>query len=164
MEDLAMVVLTSKPLETMFDDGGCGYWVANEKSIRKCQFVVATVNKRAWHSAPLPHGCAFMLGKIAGVSVNNNGRALVRISEYVEIAQENVWQPNGSNPVRYQSLGALGISLKAIDKNRKWQPWPNTTGSIEGSPNRRLTVTEAKLGLAETFGISPDQIEIIIKA
>lgn len=159
---MAMVVLTSKPIAVMVEEGGCGYWTANEKSVLKCRYVVATVNSRAWRASGMEHGTAFMIAEIAGVAHNEHGRVLVKLSRYKEINIPKAWIANGSNPVRYQTLRELHIEQKQLTKS--WKEWPKSLPNLEQLQPRRLTIAEAKAALAETFGVTPEQVEISIKA
>lgn len=163
-----MLVLTSKNLETMILEGGCGHWKANEDSIRRCQYIVATRNKRStWVQGPESHGTAFLIGEVDG-AIPIQDRFIVKISRYAEINIVNVWTPGGSNPVRYVDLMDLGIDISTLE----WKEWPkqvintNEYGDIENTApkNRPLTINEAKEGLAQTFGVGVDSIEITIRA
>jgi hypothetical protein len=96
----------------------------------------------------------------------SEGRFLVQFSEYARVDVPNAW-PGGRNPVSYGTLNDLGIDVSEI----KWQPMPEPTEAHDViSPARimegdvgALTITQAKKGLAEQYGVSPDAIEIIIR-
>jgi hypothetical protein len=69
------------------------------------------------------------------------------------------------NPVKYSTLKKLGIDLSTLE----WAPMPELTepapeakapAATTGAP---LTMAEAKRGLALTFGVSPEAIEITIR-
>lgn len=81
-----------------------------------------------------------------------------------------------ANQMRSQSLGWQLAGWKAVDldlKNEKvtfvyvggdeeGDDGDGRSGGGDGEP-RRLTIAEAKAGLAATFGVDPGQIEITIK-
>jgi hypothetical protein len=152
----AMVVLNSRTIDQMHQDGGCGFWVAKATSVLGCQYVVSTYNSRQKTIDGLSHGSAYMIGEIAGVTAIK-GRCLVRLSRLAEINVANVWTPGGSNPVHYEMLDSLDIDINDLD----WKAWPGTETAAK---KRGLTIQDAKLGLAETFGVKPEQVEISIRA
>lgn len=90
------------------------------------------------------------------------------ISEYARIDVPNIWD-HGRNPVRYTSLDELakdGITLEGIE----FQPMPvlDESGPAEAAqpaPNmaREMTIEDAKKGLAATFGVKPEAVEITIR-
>jgi hypothetical protein len=157
-ENIAMVVLTSKNLQTMFAEGGCAYWRAKKDSILACQYVVATRNRNStWVQGPEQHGSAFFIGEINGVK-EVDGRYVVQVSRYATINIPNFWPGTGANPVRYIPLSdLLTIDFESIE----WKLW--TTNTNEGEATPSMTIDKAKAALAATFGVKPEQIEITIK-
>lgn len=155
-----MLVLTSKSIETMIQERGCGHWRANAHSITSCQYVVATRNQRSnWKQGDEGHGTAFMLGEISGV-IPEGDRYIVTMSRYARISVPDVWTSGGGNPVHYESLSDLGIDIKKV----KWETWPSPGKYASDEQGvRPLSIAEAKQGLAKTFGVEPDQVEITIK-
>jgi hypothetical protein len=156
-----IIVLTSKALQTMVLEGGCGHWRANETSIRRCKYIVATRNKRStWVEGPEPHGTAFLIGEVSG-AIPIQDRYIVQMSRYAEINIADIWQSGGSNPVRYVNMYDLGIELSKVE----WKKWPEQVEvtSTAASKTRPLTLLEAKKGLALTFGVEEDAIEITIR-
>ncbi|MBN3506441.1 hypothetical protein [Burkholderia cenocepacia] len=155
-----MLVLTSKNIETMIQERGCGHWRANAHSITKCRYLVATRNQRSdWKQGDEGHGTAFMLGEISGVIPEGN-RFIVTMSRYARISVPDVWTPGGANPVHYEVFSELGIDIKKV----KWEAWPSPGEyAPDEQGGRALTIAEAKQGLAKTFGVEPDQVEITIK-
>ena len=157
-----VVVFTWKNLETMFDQGGCGDWVANEDRLAKCTYLVATANayaKDTQHSHQW-HSHAFLVGKISGIKAapENPGRRIIQLSEYAEINVPNGWSGQ-RNPVRYSDLSEFGIDPDKID----WIPFPTDREKPHDS-TPELTIEEAKRGLAKKLGVAPECIEIIIRA
>lgn len=162
-----MLTLTSKSLEMMFLEGGCGQWRAKESSILACRYLVATRNSRSsWSQGDESHGAAVMIGEISGVTPVGN-RFTINFSRFAEIIVSNVWIPAGSNPIRYVDINETGINLEEID----WKAWPSKpTNAIPVSENVSsekqilpLTISEAKKGLAMALGVEVDAIEIVIR-
>jgi len=164
-----IVVFTAKSTQHILQEGGTSSWRLDRNHARQCVFAVCTRNAKAyWVEGPEPHHSAFLVGKVSDVvpCPKREGRYLVQFSEYARVSVPNVW--NGArNPVKYSSLQDLGIDPLGL----KWEPiqplgeppecTPQATRINASSP---LTVTEAKRGLALTFGVSPEAIEIIIRA
>lgn len=80
-----------------------------------------------------------------------------------------VW-PGSRNPVWYVGeLSDLQIDEASLD----WQPMPEgsettsqeaeAVSTASSAASVRLTIAEAKAGLAATFGVSPENIEIIVR-
>ncbi|CAE6967921.1 hypothetical protein [Paraburkholderia domus] len=90
-----------------------------------------------------------------GVSQDGD-RFVIKIKRFARLKHpiDDVWTPGGSNPVHYARMSELPIPLKTL----KWEPWPSAE-FVE----QPLTMPQAKRGLALTFGVDPDQIEITIK-
>ena len=72
------------------------------------------------------------------------------------------------NPIKYKTLKELGINPSTLE----WKPMPEPANPPDpsseviprkGSPVAPLTIVEAKNGLALTFGIAPEAIEITIR-
>jgi hypothetical protein len=77
----------------------------------------------------------------------------------------NVWKGD-RNPVRYSSLDCIGIDPSSL----KWEVMPEPINATEpvdqGSKTfgvKPLTMVEAKRGLALTFNVAAESIEIIIR-
>lgn len=157
-ENDTVLVLTRKGIETMVAEGGCAYWRANAQSLSSCTYIVATRNARAPdREGDEPHGAAFMVGEVDGVSLHeDSGRYIIKMKRFACLKHPipEVWTPGGSNPVHYARMADLPISLKSL----KWEPWP-AAEFIE----QPLTMAQAKRGLALTFGVDPEQIEITVK-
>jgi hypothetical protein len=179
MKKNAVMVMTARGPDRILREGGSQAWVLNPENARKYKYLVTVQNRHngAWGGASEPHGTAFLIGRISDVvpstDKDSDGRRyLVRISEYAEIKIPHKWR--GSNPVRYISLDELGIDPAEI----QFRPMPVETSQQEQvveEPKpmpevgealkvQLLTIPQAKTGLAAAMGISPDQIEIIIKA
>lgn len=178
----AVMVMTARGPDRILQEGGSQAWVLNPKNALKHKYVVTVQNRHngPWGGATEPHGMAFLIGKISDVVVSPeprraqdpNERYLIKISEYARIAVPVTWR--GSNPVRYLDIQQdLGIDPDSLD----FKPMPSPTAAYEEQSEHApqedyvkpiedlpLTISQAKAGLAATFGVREDQIEIIIKA
>lgn len=184
-----IVVMTADGPARILKLGGSQAWVLKPENGLKRTYIVMVQNRHngQWGAATEPHGMAFMIGKISEiVPVPMKGedpkqRYMIRINEYARIKVPQTWR--GSNPVRYVSLEELGINIEEV----KFLPMTNEDGTsdaidadnddtdvvrknpiiaTEDAVNfvRRLTIPEAKAGLAATLGVRIDQIEITISA
>jgi hypothetical protein len=135
---------------------------------RQCGFAVCTRNANAdWVEGPEAHHSAFLVGKISDVVVapDHEGRYLIQFSEFARVNIPDVWKGD-RNPIKYASLEEIGIDPASL----KWEPMPAPAApptpegiastSAAGAP---LTLAEAKKGLALTFGVPPEAIEITIR-
>lgn len=151
-----VVVLTYKSVETMIEEGGCGYWRANAHSLTTCKYVVATRNsRRSEREGEEEHGTAFMVGEINGV-LQDGDRFVIQMKRFATLHKPQVWKAGGSNPVRYARLASLKIDPKTL----AWETWPGEAADYADQP---LTMEQAKTGLARTFGVRPDQIKITVE-
>jgi len=122
------------------------------------------------------HHSAFLVGKISNVvpclpTPGNDeaakNRYLIQFSEFARVNIPNCWAGD-RNPIVYRSLGNLGIDLSTL----KWEPMTKSNGEPEPSNDvtpiqalgvNPLTMAEAKRGLALTFNVPPEAIEITIR-
>jgi hypothetical protein len=172
MSDSALVVFTSRGFTTILSEGGSQAWVLDPSRARKCAYLVCTQNRhdKEWGSPEDPHGAAFLVGKIdrvvPSVLLLGKRRWLVRISAYARISKPEVWE-GLRNPVRYTTLQALGIDPAMLlfepVPGPLPGPLPAARASICAEYGRRLTIAEAKRGLAAGFAVSPDAIDIRVR-
>lgn len=155
-------IFTGKSLKTMIMEGGSAYWKLNKARAAKCKYVLLVRNMHAdWSEPGHPHRTAFLLGKVSGVTAAKD-RFIIHFSEYALLNIPEAWD-GSRNPVGYTDLNHEKIDPEKYE----WLPFPmlpktdKTTLSENAQP---LSLNDAKLGLAATFGIRPDQIEINIKA
>lgn len=155
----AVVVLTSKSMDTMFEEGGSGHWKASEDRIARCRYLVAVRHGHSgWSEDETPHNTAFLVGRGLSVLPGRDDRIIIGFREYALIEVPNVW-PGNRNPVAYLELEDLGIDPSSLE----WIPFPEHQ-IVEENRAKPLTIDEAKLGLAKALGISKDCIEITIRA
>jgi hypothetical protein len=167
-EQLAVIVLTSEPIETILSHGGSGDWVLSAKKANTCKYVICC-RKPAWNNKKegIAPRAAFLIGLIAGLesqpdSENGRGqpRFLIKMSEYDTFERPGVWKES-RNPVSYKTLKNLGIDLRGL----KFKPMPVPVASAKpGEPAPgMMTIADAKKALAATFGVSPEDIDITIR-
>ena len=172
----ALVVFTFKPIERLLCEGGTSSWKLNWGRARRCRFAVCTRNahdERRPAEASEPHHQGFLVGRISDVVLSpdrpERKRALVEFSEYALISEDDLWKGD-RNPVRYDKIEDLEIDFDALD----WKPMPPRGETVEAGtapvrpPQRSasvqaLTMADAKAGLALTFGVSPEAVEITIR-
>jgi hypothetical protein len=166
----AIAVLTEKDLPTIVAQKGSQAWVLNPKQALKHRYLVCTRNQtRRNPDAPEPHKSAFLVGVIEDLEPLPAGegpqRYRIRLSDYARVNIPNVWG-EWRNPVRYTTLEALGIDPATLRFGPLGAP-PDTASATTMAPSRSpeggLTIAQAKEGLARTFGVSPDAIEIVIR-
>lgn len=179
MKHSAIAVLTYKSREHILSVGGTCSWALNRANARKIEFAVCTRNANTRIAeGPEPHATGFLVGRISDIVVSpeDPDRRLIQFSEYAAINQPGVWGHGWRNPVRYTTMEELGINADALD----WHSMPDETPTdallepkavakdsvlaedAAGQP-RRLTIAEAKAGLAATFGVGTDAVEITIR-
>jgi hypothetical protein len=173
MTDSAIAVFTGKTASEIMASGGSRSWLLSARNARKQRYLVCVRNAQSNDpGATEPHGTAFLLGEISAIMplADQGGvpRWQISISGYARINQPNVWK-NWRNPVKYTSLGELGIGLDGVEftaieseGDSAVRPQSNTK-TAPTSPATKLTIDAAKEGLAAMFGVSPEAIEIIIR-
>lgn len=176
----AAVVFTAKSIERILKEGGTSSWRLDRNHARQCAYAVCTRNAHAdWVEGSEHHHSAFLVGRVLDVVTanpsaendkNGKGRFLIRFSQFARVNIPNVWRGD-RNPVSYRSLEELGINPAAL----KWEDMPeaeNAVGSAEetapASANAHthgaLSLADAKRGLALTFNVPAEAIEITIRA
>lgn len=176
MKDIedTIVVFTARSPERIIREGGSGAWVLNPARAKLCKWLVCTQNRHnpnhEFSDATEPHGSGFLVGKISKLSKSTEDEAddrwLIEISEYAHVDIPDLWD-HGRNPVRYTSLSELRISVDDLE----FQPMPQTEAAARDKHEPRsamaapatLTIAEAKKGLAATYGVKPEAIEIVIR-
>lgn len=159
----SVCVLTARGLHKILKEGGSKSWVLDSARAMKMKYVICVQNRNFpddWGEATAEHHTAFLVGKLKEVvPADNDGRWLLRFSEYAEVdSDEKVW-PGNRNPVMYTSLEEMGIKVE--DLEFKPMPPPNTA---ERRPDPPFTIAECKRRLAAAFDVSEDKITITISA
>ncbi|HEY4261979.1 MAG TPA: hypothetical protein VGM98_17545 [Schlesneria sp.] len=179
-EEEAVVVFTARSPERIIREGGSQAWVLNAARAKQCTWLVCTQNRHnpdhEFSDATEAHGTAFLVGKVSGVSKtgeesrDGKQRWRVTISEFARIDVPDVWD-HDRNPVRYLSSSDLAKRGIKIDE-LKFQPMPPRGAGASPAPSpqpvssdgvRPMTIAEARNGLAATFGVKPEAVEITIR-
>jgi hypothetical protein len=168
-EDQAIVVFTADTLDSILRKGGSGDWVVSAKKADSCKYIVCC-RKPNWSNRKegIPARAAFLIGRVAGLRQrpdSGNGRDqmryLIQMADYAVLEKPGVWREGVRNPVAYATLEELQIDLPGL----KFKPMPTgARAANESSGAKHMTIADAKNGLAATFGVSPDDIEITIRA
>jgi hypothetical protein len=145
----AIQTFTGNSLDAILTRGGDFDWSLNQDRAKNCRFLVCTSSTGA------NHGSSFVVGKISHIetSPDRENRHIIRISEFAVIDLPDQW-PGNRNPVRYTTLEELGIDPSELIFKKV---------TVTVTKSNSLTIAQAKAGLSEHYGISPDNIEIIIK-
>jgi len=171
----AIVVLTVEGPAAILSQGGSRAWRLNEGRASESEFLVCVQNGHkgewgsGWGSPTEPHGTAFLIGRITEIvpSSENPKRSLIKIGEYARISVPEVWQA-WRYPVRYMPLEELEIDPAKLT----WETMPDVaetpepeeeTAPVHRAGGNALTMAEAKKGLALTFNVPPEAIEITIR-
>ncbi len=175
MSEEVIVVFTAKSVETLKKEGGTSAWRLDRSRARRCAYAVCTRNANAkWVQGSETHHAAFLVGKVRDVvpcpptpenEEAGGNRHLVRFSDFALVNIPNVWKGD-RNPIKYSTLEELAIDPSTLT----WEPMPESAAIIDPVGNvaslktlQPLTMTEAKKGLALTFGVAPEAIEITIR-
>ena len=132
----------------------CDYsWVLSKDRARACKYLVCC------HSEGARQRNAFLVALISGIRFDHvddsgNKRWAIEISEYANIDVTNMWS-GWQNPVHYTSLEELKIEPSTL----QFRKLPESGTNIPS-----LTIEQAKQGLAKSFNVKAEQIEILIKA
>jgi hypothetical protein len=167
-KDDTILVFTADTRDSIVRLRGSGDWVVSAKKADSCKYIVCC-RKPNWSNRKegTPGRAAFLIGRVAGLleradSANDRDqkRYLIRMSDYAVLEKPGVWKDKVRNPVAYSTLDELQIDLRRL----KFNPMPAGAGATnESSGTQQMTIADAKKGLAETFGVSPDDIEITIR-
>ena len=184
MPQEVVVVFTARRLERILAEEGTSAWRLNPKHTRQCEYAICTRNAHGhwdqgdWGNGPEAHHAAFLVGKINKVIPSTappendespRNRYLIQFSEFAQVDIPGFWSGD-RNPVKYRRLEDLDIDFLKL----KWEPMPKPDSApapvlaIPSAANSkptvgRLTMAEAKKGLALTFNVPPEAIEITIR-
>jgi hypothetical protein len=162
-----VVLFTRQSTERILREGGSGRWRLVPSHARQCKFAVCTRNAKHGNvEGSEPHRSAFLVGRIKDImpSREKPGRYWIQFGEYARVDKPDVWNKGDRNPVRYSTTEEIGIDPLSLN----WEPMPITSRptesmSEEAGTTKGLTMAEAKQGLAITFGVPPEAIEITIR-
>lgn len=163
-DDAAVIVFTEETRQSILSKSGSGHWVISPKSVERCKYLVCC-RRSDWRNKAegVPHRAAFLVGRIVrlerlddAANERGQGRFLIGISEWADVLAPGVWKKELRNPVTYGNLKQLGIELRRL----KLRPVSDAEIPDGRAP---MTIAEAKKALAVTFGIKPEDIDIIIR-
>ncbi|HEX6411139.1 MAG TPA: hypothetical protein VFZ88_11200 [Sphingomicrobium sp.] len=179
MSQKSLVVFTRKSKESLIRKGGTAAWALRPELVREFEYVVCARNTSRDEDdgslpGPEPRGSAFLVGRISTIEFlynrNNRDRYIVNFDAVAEVDVPDFWD-GSRNPVRYMlteevrrrgiDFGSLAFESLENARRKLDPPEPRSDGT--GAP-ARLTLAQAKRGLAATFDVSPDAIEIVIRA
>ena len=167
MDEDTMVIFTAKSIENCLRLGGSQSWVLDRVNAKRCKYAVLCRNahNKRFGEGKEPHGTAFLIGHISDVvpSTELNGRWLVKFDQYARLNIPNFWR-GWRNPIRYTTLKELSLSLDDMhfDPMPEIAAEPEGAAPIQANVSGGMTIAEAKKGLAITFGVEPEAVEIII--
>lgn len=103
-----------------------------------------------------------MVGHIADVVPSDEyaGRWLVVFDRYAEVDVPDAWK-GWRNPVRYED--SAPFDLQGFDYKPMPEPDSSTAAPMIAGVTKGLTIEQAKRGLAATFGVKPELVEITIR-
>ncbi len=175
-----LTVLTARGSARIVSETGTQAWRLKPSHARKLEYCVCVQNRNNgnghWGGADHDHHAAFMVGRIADVVPSPEGRPdryLVVFAEYALINYPNAW-PGLRNPVTYAHLEDYGITdPDSLD----WKPMPQPSAPVAALPPAededpeddaepaplRLTIPQAKAGLALGLGVPESAIEINVR-
>lgn len=161
------IAFTAKSIERILKEGGTSSWRLDRNNARQCAYVVCTRNANAdWVEGPETHHAAFLVGRVSDVvpCPDRQDRYLITFSEYALVDVPDVWQKGDRNPIRYATALQVPIDFGKLNWI-KMPPIvePELAGAHNGRAAQPLTMVEAKKGLALTFGVHPEAIEITIR-
>lgn len=180
-----IVLFTAKSTDQIVAEGGSSAWRLDRNRARLCEFAVCsrnahagwgTPNKAGWIEGTEPHHTAFLIGKIRDVvpceatldnAKSSEQRYIIQFSEFATLDIPNVWRGD-RNPVKYMSLDELGIDPSTLEWKFMQRPISEKKQVGQVAPVNKigvtpLTMSEAKKGLALTFNVPPEAIEITIR-
>jgi hypothetical protein len=184
MSQEIVVVFTAKSTKRILEEGGTSAWRLDRNHARRCEFVVCTRNafpkwdQGDWALGTEAHHTAFLVGKISDVvpcepspetGEARDKRFLIKFSEFARVNIPDA-RKGDRNPVKYTTLDDLGIDPAKLI----WETMPDVAETskrdtgweaalVNGAGGKALTMAEAKKGLALTFNVPPEAIEITIR-
>jgi hypothetical protein len=172
MELRTMMVFTRESVDEMLWQGGSASWKLNEKRAQIYSYLICVRNNLGNKDGVEPNGQAFLIAKIKNIVRSPNpqypDRYMIAFDQYAEIQIDIGWEGR-RNPVYYKvepnKLGLNISELQFLENSKKIEGYNSsqTHGQIERGKIQSLTIDEAKQGLAKTFSINMDAIEITIR-
>jgi hypothetical protein len=173
MSKEVIIVFTAKTKEQIISEGGTSSWTLDCNRARLANYVICTRNQNLVFEGGKgneEHQSAFLIGKVKDVisCPTRKDRFLIIFSEYANIDIPKLWKGE-RNPVKYCNIGdeeIAGIDFKSLD----WHIMPVQETKVFSEHNSKdfssnpLTLAQAKAGLALTFGVPIESVEITIRS
>lgn len=172
------VVFTFKSLDSIAEAQGSESWKTEVWKAQRAEYVVMTRNAHNRNHPPgdsVPHRAAFAVGRVRAIvpSSEVDGRWKFECDQIARLdpPKLEMWEAGRRFPVHFTTLEELGIRLDDLH----FEPIGNFVPEERAcAPHREesvlarntgggLTLEAAKAGLAKTFGVRPEQIEITVR-
>lgn len=172
MEDFerdSIVIFTRDERESVIAANGSGSWRINvEKWVGVIDWLILT--NKVGNSRQVT-----LVGRVVGFEPDtggkNPGRYAVKIDAYALMDDPNLtFSSDSTNPVQFRKAADVlkfdprTLEMTSVPEQTLRQSYEDTPGATKQPPAKPLTIAQAKEGLAVSFGVSPDQIEITIRA
>lgn len=155
-----LAIHTFKSVDHMIaEDSYIRAWRLKPQNTRDCEYVVCIRNTSdPRYEGDDPHDAAFMIAQLDPGAVEPDDqmptRHRIKVSRYALLPNlPNRWH-GSRNPVHYTTLENLDICLDGL----QWIEAPRP-----GPAPFSLTPEQAKVGLAQHFGTTPDKIGITVQ-
>lgn len=120
-----------------------------------------------WTEDNVPHRAAFAVGHVTAIVLAEvEGRWKFQCDKIARLdpPKPEIWEKGRRYPVHYTTFDDLGIKVEDL----KFEPIESFNMETETTPapaaGGGLTIEAAKAGLAKTFNVKPEQIEITVRA
>lgn len=156
----AIAVFCGKSKERILREGGTQAWRLVPSNAAQHKYVVCCRSAVEWVEGSEERGSAFLVGKVSGIakSTDHPGRYLIKISEYADITQPDVWQ-GWRNPVKYTTLEDLEIDVTQL----RFKPLEETPREHHEVDPLSLSIAQAKPALARHYEVPIEAVEITIR-
>ena len=165
----SIIVFTKDKPESVIAANGSGSWRINvDKWDGAIEWLILT--NKASNSRQIT-----LVGRVTGFEPDtggkNPGRYAVKIDAYAVMDDRDLtFASKSTNPVQFRKAAeVLGFNPRTLEliptpEQTLRQSYDDPGRTAKRSPVKPLSIAEAKEGLAVSFGVSPDQVEITIRA
>lgn len=165
----SIVIFTKDKPESVIAANGSGSWRVNvEKWAGAIDWLILTNKIGDTRQITL-------VGRVVGFEPDtagkNPGRYAIKIDAYALMDDADLtFSSKSTNPVQFRrALDVLGFDPKAremtpVGEQKLRQSYESRESASQRLSAKPLSIAEAKEGLAVSFGISPEQVEITIRA
>ena len=167
LNDKAIAVLTYETASDIVKNQGLGTWVLNERRALQQTYLVCC---RPVLGTQYPDAVfeAFLVAKMdrpfaVATTESDQKRYRIPITRYALVDLQLPWR-DWRNPVKYTSLDKLGLDAETLHLDScLGAKHPSATPTADPDGIQKLTLIDAKRGLAAMLGIKPEQIEIEVR-